>query len=352
MADAKIKKKKHIFLLLRVAVVAAGLAWAVVWLCREQRWQNLTDVFHQMNIWLFAAALALFMVSQIIVGFRWWLLLRTQSVFIKFVASVKLHFLGLFYNNFLPSSVGGDLIRAWYVTKHTENKFQAALSVFVDRAIGLASTLSIAVFFYWLFLSNQDCGLAALGNYKDVLKLAAEYKLVIFSFIAVLAVIFCALFLHSTSRAMLKRTWSYFAARLLTIIGKAKSAAVFYFRRPLTILAVFALTVFLQLIVITGFWLLGSNMGIEAGIKYYLVFFPMTWVLGALPVSVGGAVVVEGGLVTLFTHFAGVSVEKALAIALCQRLVWMLASLPGAIIHLFGAHLPKDFSVDYNEPII
>ncbi|MCK5473416.1 MAG: flippase-like domain-containing protein, partial [Planctomycetes bacterium] len=80
MADAKIKKNKHIFLLLRIAVVAAGLAWAIIWICREQRWQNLTDVFHQMNIWFFALALALFIVSQIVVGFRWWLLLRTQSV--------------------------------------------------------------------------------------------------------------------------------------------------------------------------------------------------------------------------------------------------------------------------------
>ncbi|MCK5473604.1 MAG: flippase-like domain-containing protein, partial [Planctomycetes bacterium] len=214
------------------------------------------------------------------------------------------------------------------------------------------STLSIAVFFYWLFLSNQDCGLKAYGSFEGVLKSAAEHKQIILSLITALLTIFCGLLLHKTSRAMLKRAWSYFAARILMVVGKSKSAAVFYFRRPLTILAVFALTVFLQLIVITGFWLLGSNMGIEAGIRYYLVFFPMTWVLGALPISVGGAVIVEGGLVTLFTHFAGVSVEKALAIALCQRLVWMLASLPGAIIHLSGAHLPKDFSVDYDKPII
>jgi hypothetical protein len=34
---------------------------------------------------------------------------------------------------------------------------------------------------------------------------------------------------------------------------------------------------------------------------------------------------------------------------LCQRAVWMLASLPGAAIHLVGAHLPKDFSVDYDQ---
>jgi len=70
-----------------------------------------------------------------------------------------------------------------------------------------------------------------------------------------------------------------------------------------------------------------------------------------LPISIGGAVVVEGSLAYLFIHFAGVEAEAALALALCQRMVWMIASLPGAAIHLMGAHLPKDFFIDYNKSI-
>jgi hypothetical protein len=53
----------------------------------------------------------------------------------------------------------------------------------------------------------------------------------------------------------------------------------------------------------------------------------------------------------MFTQFAGIEESAALAIALSQRAVWMLTSLPGAVIHLFGAHLPKDFFVDYNKLI-
>jgi hypothetical protein len=74
-------------------------------------------------------------------------------------------------------------------------------------------------------------------------------------------------------------------------------------------------------------------------------------VLGAVPISIGGAGIVEGLLFFMFTKFAGVDEGPALALALCQRIVWMLTSLPGAAIHLFGAHLPKDFSVDYERPI-
>ncbi len=68
-----------------------------------------------------------------------------------------------------------------------------------------------------------------------------------------------------------------------------------------------------------------------------------------MPVSIGGAVVVEGMLMVLFINIAGVAEDSALALALSQRFVWILTSLPGAVIHLTGAHLPKGFFIDYNK---
>jgi uncharacterized membrane protein YbhN (UPF0104 family) len=128
-----------------------------------------------------------------------------------------------------------------------------------------------------------------------------------------------------------------------------KNAVIVYFTRPLAILIAFALTVSLQIATITGFYFLGRSMGINVSVKYYYVFFTLTWVLGAVPVSIGGAVVVEGALVILFTRVAGTDESAAWALALAQRVVWLLASLPGAVIHLVGAHLPKNLSMDLND---
>ncbi len=83
-------------------------------------------------------------------------------------------------------------------------------------------------------------------------------------------------------------------------------------------------------------------MGLEVPIKYYFVFFPISWVLGALPISPAGAGVLEGGIVFLFTRVPGVTVEQALVLALCQRAMFLLASLPGIVIHIMGAHLPAE----------
>lgn len=349
MPKAKTKKSKYIFLLLRIAVVTAGIIWVIMWISRGDRWSNLTSIFRQMNLGIFAVTLSIFVLSQVIVGFRWWLLLRTQSIFISLDAAVRLNFLGWFYNNFMPGSVGGDLVRAWYVTKHTAKRFEAALSVFVDRIIGLFSTLIIASFFYTLFLRNQADAVTFTGGGSSF-KFLNEHKGTILFLIVVLAVIFAALLLHKKGRILLQKAWLNIRIHSARAFEKCKDALIVYSGSPLTILAAFVLTVSLQIMVITGFWFLGKNLGIPASLKYYYVFFTLTWVLGALPVSVGGAVVVEGTLAYLFIHYAGVEKEAAFALVMCQRIIWMLASLPGAVIHLVGAHLPKDFFIDSGKP--
>lgn len=352
MPDGEAKKTKKIFTFIRIAVVVVLITWGAVWLSREVGWGNLAETFLRINLGVFVAALGIFAIGQVIVALRWWLLLRSQSIFIKFSASVRLHFLGLFYNNFLPSSVGGDVVRAWYVTKHTDKRFEAALSVFVDRAIGLLSTMIIAAFFYTLFLRGRhDITVTSDEKQGGFVNSVAEYKWALIGLCVLLTAVFCSLVLHARGRALLNKAWVHVRNLGSRGIKKLKNAVVIYCSKPLTILIVFALTVFLQILTITGFWLLGLNLGIEASIKYYYVFFTLTWVLGAVPVSIGGAVVVEGTLAYMFIHFANVGKDAASALALCQRAVWMLTSLAGAVIHLSGAHLPKDFLVDYEKSI-
>ena len=234
----------------------------------------------------------------------------------------------------MPGSVGGDLIRAWYVTKHTERKFEAVLSIFVDRFVGLVSSLLMAGFCWFVLLRDVKMPESPEGQGSKIL----IWVLVIIAAILILITAIPA------GRRMLARIWEHF----VRLAKKFWTAVIVYGSHPMTILAAFGLTFLLQGIVITGFWLIGRRIGIEASAKYYFVFFPLTWGFGAIPVSIGGAGVVEGGLTGLFT-FAGVEAELALAIALIQRAVWIVAALPGAWIHWTGRHLPKEIAIDNIE---
>jgi len=331
VAQTKTDKNKQVLLVVRISVVAVGLVLAAIWVFSERIWTDLKGAFARMDLWVFACVFGVFCLTQLIVGLRWWLLLRTQGIFINFWVAVRLYFLGWFYNNVMPGSVGGDLIRIWYVTKHTEKKFEAGLSVFVDRAIGLLSTLIIAFSFYIAFLRSEKIPFVGAGS-----PVFRYWWLVLLVVAAVLG----GLSAHRRGWALIRRLWT----GVRGIFGKLLSAGRLYGRSPLVLLEAFALTVCLQIAIITAFWCLGSNIGIQASIKYYYVFFTLVWVVGAIPVSIAGAGVVEGVLVVLFVSMAGVAKADAMALALLQRLIWLLGSLPGAVIHMTGAHLPKDFS--------
>lgn len=340
MAEQKNGKTQKIFLYIRIGFVTAAIVAVGIWICGKEsdsgirRYVILGQSFAKMGPWFFGGIVAAFIASQAILASRWWLLLRTQGIHIEIWAAIRLHFLGLFYNNAMPGSVGGDLIRAWYVTKHTDKKFEAVLSIFVDRFIGLLSSLMMAGFCYFVLLSGVNLG-SSQKTASGILKWA----------LIVMAVLLCLTAVLPAGRKLLARAYQLG----VELTKKFIAAAVLYGRNPLTILAAFGLTFLLQSMVIAGFWLIGRQIGIEAGAKYYFVFFPLTWGLGAIPVSVGGAGIVEGGLAVLFVEIAGVAKVPALAIALCQRAVWIVAALPGAYIHWTGKHLPQEQQIEPGE---
>jgi len=340
--------RRILFSAVRLLVVAAGIAWAIAWVSRADRWQGLAEAFSRMDLLPFVAALLIFVGGQFIVAYRWRLLLKTQKIEMDLATAVRLHFLGLFYNNFMPSSVGGDLLRAWYITKHTDKKFEAALSVFVDRIIGLAGTVIIAVVFYAVFLGGDGMALDFGGANWSMNRLGWHGRAICWAVI----VAACGLGVTAVSkrgRRLLAGAWMRTRNWVLALARKLTRAIVIYCASPATIVVVFGLTIVMQIAVITGFWFVGRDLGIEAGIEYYYVFFALSWILGVVPISIGGAVIVEGVLAGLFVKFAGVGVAPAVALALSQRIIWMVGSVPGAVIHLLGAHLPKDFSIDYGQ---
>lgn len=342
----KEKKTGHLSLVARVGV--AGLA--IGWVLHGQNWRDLGDVFQRLSLRYFALSLATYAAAQLVIAVRWWLLLRAQSIHIGTPATFRLHFLGLFYNNVMPSSVGGDLIKAWYVTKHTEKRVEGALSVLIDRVVGLGGMVLMAIVTYLLFLRGRSME-AGPDAGSGVGQSLGSFRGAILWFAAGITAVIVALLAYPRTRAVIRRIFSRIALRGVALLQRVRKAVAVYCSKPLTMLAALFLTLVGQSVVITAFWLLGRNLGIAAEAKYYFVIFPISWVVAAIPVSVAGLGILEAGTVTLFTTLTGATGESALALALCQRFVWVLTSLPGGGVHLLGGHLPSDFLVDGRNPV-
>ncbi len=331
--EEKKKLKSYLSLLIRI-----GIAVLACWLIfKELDFRQLGQTITQLHIWTVTLLLAVFCAALCVIGFRWWLFMRVQAIHIPLFLAIKLTFLGQFFTNFLPSAVGGDLIRAWYVSRHTHKKLQAALGVAVDRFMGLLSTFVLATTSYLLFMRGQgvlqvtrrsEGAIETFFNRHPV----NGYQVLL----AVLILIGTGFVLSSIFD--LKRYFKTMLGHLLHAYGQFKIAFLTYYHHPLIFIFGLSITVFLQSMIILSFWLVGQDLGMTAGIRYYFVFFPLIWVVGAIPLSPAGIGILEGGLVFLFVQFTGAESESAMALALCQRLIWIIASIPGLFVHLAGSH--------------
>jgi len=329
-------------LIARIAVATT----AIVWLLHGLDWGKLAEAFHSLSLGYFGLSLIVYALAQVVISVRWWLLLRAQSIHIGVLVAIRLFFLGLFYSNVMPGSVGGDLVKAWYVTKHTEKRLEGVLSVFLDRVIGLIGLILMAVLTYLICLRGH---ITSLFKAKDgTAGWFSQHPYAVLVATAVIAVLLGISLAHPAGRAALVRWAAVIRLRGVSLLQKTRDAVAAYCARPWTLLWTIALTFIGQSVVLVMYWLLGRDLGIDAGLSYYLFAFPVMWVVGAVPISIAGLGIVEAGTVGLFCRLTGAPAEQAFALAFCQRFIWILASLPGGLVHLLGVHLPrKDISVDW-----
>ncbi|MFA5293711.1 MAG: lysylphosphatidylglycerol synthase transmembrane domain-containing protein [Phycisphaerae bacterium] len=331
------KKTKHISHLIRIVVAVAALYFAF----RGESIKDIVGNFSKLSIFVIFASIALNIAGQLVFVFRWLVLLRAQGITIKYWSALKLHFLGLFYNNCLPGAVGGDALRAWYVTMHTDKKIEAALSVLVDRAIGMACTIAMIFLAYWLIPAGDSGTHLQFGTQFNLVSLIVKLTLGVLILVVLAAIILFIMFKTRKFRPILFKYMFIFMLKYKMWISRVVTAVKLYCSKPFTLLLAVILSFTCQALPVYGLYLVGRNLGIEAHIKYYYIFFPLSWIIGIIPISVGGAGVMELGLKGLFGQVAQVTTEQGLGLALAQRIIWLLTSIPGVIIHITGKHLPN-----------
>lgn len=338
----KSKKTRHLSHLIRVLIAIGALYFAF----KGESVRDIVKVFGNLNILVFLAAVALYAAGNLVFVLRWLMLLRTQGIRVDYWPALKLHLLGLFYNNCLPGSVGGDLLRAWYVTKHTDKKIEAAMSVFVDRAIGMACTIVMVFLTYWLMPKGGMETQFTLGADFNLLSLSVKLLLAIVVIVILAAIVLAVMYSSRKLRPVLFKYAFVLSIRWKLWLGRIITAIKLYCCKPFILLLAVVLTLACQSMPIYGLYLVGKNLGIEAHLRYYFMFFPLSWIIGIVPISVGGAGVMELGLKGLFGKVAQVTETQGLILALAQRFTWLIISIPGVLIHLTGKHLPDEEDIE------
>ncbi len=295
---------------------------------QQVRFDGMASSFRNMNPWLMLLACACYLVMLLIMGVRFWFLLGIQDIHIGLWESMRLTFLGYLYSNAIPGTVGGDVIKAWYVAKHTPRKGAVVVSIFVDRMLGMTELTMLATV---MVIAVMAGGLPRPTNFFQ-----AQFVVVVLVAILIGGFLFV---LSARFRRMLRlekiyQRWSF--AHHIAAMGEA---AQLYRHRIGALIKAIGITFGGHIIWITGIAMIGMSLHIHTAIYNYFLKTPLIYILAAGIPTPGGVGGVEALYKVAFLDVTNVS--EVVALAVLARMMTIFCGLPGAIVAITGPKLPK-----------
>lgn len=260
----------------------------------------------------------LYCAGQLASAYRWQLLLKPVRLTSTYARLAGTYFIGMFFNIFLPTIVGGDAVKAILLARETGAPGRATVSVFMDRNVGLFALLVVAIVAAW-FASPIDA-----------------YRVSLFG----LTCLAGAAYLAANVALMSPRAYRL-ADRLIALTPLAGvrhrasslyEALIPYRHHPGTLAGALALSFLHQAVVIGVVFLNARALGQSFPISALAVFVPLVALAGMVPFSMNGMGVRDAMYVLLFGQL-GASRELALSLALLHLAVTFIASLPGGIVY-------------------
>ena len=267
-----------------------------------REWASVIDAVSEIPWYVFVGCIVLTFVSRLSVAMRWYVLLRSGGSTIRFGDVLRLVFAGLFASNFLPTTVGGDVVRFGGALRFKVDPAIGAASLVMDRLVGMAGMatvlpIGLVQFFRLPLPTLPENGLPDLK--LDGITLPSALAWAGRKFRS---------FWDSGWRAM--RLW-------LTHPGGLWWAYVCTWGHMASL--------FMMV------WWLLSVMG--EPISFWMVagLWSMSYFFTLLPISVNGLGLQELSLAFLFTNYGGVLLHSVVVMAVVVRVLQILASLPGAL---------------------
>ena len=306
-------------LVARIVVTIGLMAWAIVGggaggrqdgENRGVEWGRFYELLSQADWPWWLAALAVTLAGQVVAGIRWAALARPLGFDFPNQFFVRRFFEGMFFSLCLPSSIGGDFVKAVRIGSSTQLRLLAGCSVLADRLTGLAA-LGVLVGTALIARNNELGTAATCGVFAGLLVAGlAAFGVAL----AVLDRVHAALPEASTARE--------FVARLLP-----------YRQRPSLVLLAVGWSFVVQLAGVAAVVLVARALGVVQPPLVWLSVVPLVALAMVLPISLGGFGVRENALEYLLRGY-GVPSEAGVAIGLLWGVCTLLAGLVGGVLFL------------------
>lgn len=253
-------------------------------------------------------SLSLISVGIASIALRFKNVLKIQGIDISFNSALYLTLIGHFFNTFMPSAIGGDIVKAYYTSKKTDRGFEAFASVFADRFVGLLGVLTIA-----------GISLAFYGR-------AIDNRRIMYAVLLMIA--FCVFGIL----VMFSPALHNIAARYPRFQSVQNALKNLRSHKDLMITA-FVISIGTQVMFISSVYFIAQSIGLILPLVLLFLALPVIWALTMLP-SINGLGIREGA----FVYFLGpvVGRDGAFAISLLWFAIGVFGvALTGGIAYAF-----------------
>jgi len=305
--------RKRIILSLKI-VMSGGLIWI---LFGSVDLNAVKEQIVTVNLVTFGGAIAVFFVQTAVIAWRWQTVINTVKSVLPFPNTLAITYMGLFFNQVLPSSVGGDVIRIYKASKSGMAFGRAVNTVLLDRVVTVLGLILLIVCSMPFF--NYRVG------YAEAQLLVPIVSLLVLGAVGGLLALMLLDNLPS-------RFSAYRVIKSLSVLAADTRLVFLSLRSAGRVMAVSAIG---HANVTFGAFLIASSLGLDISWVDCMVLLPPVILVMALPISVAGWGVREGAMVTAF-GLIGVPAGDTLVLSVLFGLASIVVALPGGLIWLLS----------------
>jgi uncharacterized protein (TIRG00374 family) len=319
--DYKPGRRSFWGLCLRI-LICIGILWFVF---SRVDLSEVYQLFKGVSFWVFLLTLSLFFIATLLFTIRWGIILRNLQININLKTLISLQFIGMFFNLFLPTSAGGDVIKAYYLSNISQKRGMSYLSAFLDRYIGLISAIILAA-------------IASLSVRLEVDGFAIYFWILLVFIAAILLSVLLATDFAKRLNKLLG-TRLKFVQGIISMINESSKTI---FKNPRVVIWTFLLSTGYLLLMIAINYIFIVSIGKSIELKDLFVFLPVIALLTSIPISINGLGLREGAYIYLFATI-GFTNSESLSISLLNFVLMLLSGLPGALFYLILHRKGKAF---------
>jgi len=297
---------KKIAVLLKV-IVSLGL---ITFLINQVDFKGIVNILKNVDIKMIIYALTLLTIQVFIVTIRWQLVLKCQKIELDYKNTLQILWSGLFFNQAMPSSVGGDVIRGYYLKKQGMTLGRATLGVLMDRLFGMVGLVLLVLASLPLSFELINNPIARIG----VLLIASGIS-------------FTLLLVFFTDK--LPGNFSHF--RVIKGFYLLSQDGRHCISKNYNGLIIIIISVLIHLISVVTVMTMAIGLGINVEWSGFLLIIPLVTLMMVVPISIAGWGVREGVMVVGFGYL-GVAPEAALALSILYGLLMLVVALPGGVV--------------------